>query len=335
VVSRGRDLSTSMLAATVRLLPSRRGEWGRAMRAELAVIAPARDRWRFTLGCLRVVITQPVNLGRLGYAGLVASALTAVVAFTGTVTYYPLRLAVIGLTAVLLLLSWLGRRSGPLGPVAPHPSARAVRIAAHVVVAITTAELIAGMAGHHDNPQAQLANGVPIFGTVLAGYLVGFLAVTARRSTVSPRALGTAAGAGLGAAVVWLVPILIWPPIPNHSQTAIVGLVAAMLLAAGANSAVGHRPATIAALSAFATGAVVITFLVLLLSSFAPAALIPDIAPAALTPADDLAQSRTELVEPYLAVLGLGWLCCLGLAITCIAAGRHAPANQAADPVIG
>ena len=53
-----RDLSDRALAVMVRLLPSRRSEWGRAMRAELASLDDVRARRRYTLGCVRAVLSD-------------------------------------------------------------------------------------------------------------------------------------------------------------------------------------------------------------------------------------------------------------------------------------
>jgi len=65
---------------------------------------------------------------------------------------------------------------------------------------------------------------------------------------------------------------------------------------------------------------------VLLLSSYGPAWLIPDLVPAALSPADDLANSRVEIQDPYVAMLLLACLCAVVLTIASIA-GRRAAAD--------
>jgi hypothetical protein len=62
---------------------------------------------------------------------------------------------------------------------------------------------------------------------------------------------------------------------------------------------------------------------VLLLSSYGPAWLIPDLVPAALSPADDLANSRVEIQDPYVAML---FLAALVLTIASIT-GRRPAAN--------
>jgi len=65
---------------------------------------------------------------------------------------------------------------------------------------------------------------------------------------------------------------------------------------------------------------------VLLLSSYGPAWLIPDLVPAALSPADDLANSRIEIQDPNVAMLFLACLAALVLTIASIT-GRRPAAN--------
>lgn len=60
------------------------------------------------------------------------------------------------------------------------------------------------------------------------------------------------------------------------------------------------------------------------LSSYGPSGLIPDLARAALTPADDLAQSRDEVVDPYVALMFLGCLLAGVLSVVSIATRRQA-----------
>jgi len=81
----GRDPASWLLAGAARLLPPARGEWGRAMRAELAGIESGQARWRFALGCIRVVASQPAVLPGIGYPLLMAGVLVAVVTWTDTV----------------------------------------------------------------------------------------------------------------------------------------------------------------------------------------------------------------------------------------------------------
>jgi hypothetical protein len=99
------------------------------------------------------------------------------------------------------------------------------------------------------------------------------------------------------------------PPIPADPAPAVLLIALGMLLAT-ATATTGRRDPDVCRLIAgFLAGtvaAMLIVTLVVVLSSFGPPSLIPDLAPAALTPAADLAQSRIELVDPYLWVLLLG-----------------------------
>jgi hypothetical protein len=269
------------------------------------------------------VVTQPAALRRLGYSVLVAGALAAVIVLTSAVAYYPLRLGVIGLVGVLLALSWLGRRHGLIGPVAAGRPARIVRAGGYVLVIVMAGGFISGML-RHDNPQEQLANGVPILGIMLVGYLPGFLALTSDRSAAPELSLTVGTSTGVGAAVLWLTPVLIWPPIPHDIKTASVATVAAMLAAALTTGVAGHRRVLLAALCAGTVCALLITFEVVLLSSVGPQSLIPDLAPAALTRAADQEQSRIEIQDPYVGLLTLGWLLSMALAVTSIAIRRRA-----------
>jgi hypothetical protein len=318
---RTRDLAGWLLDAGARLLPAQRAEWGRAMRAELIGIASGRERWRFALSCLRAVLRQPAALGRVGYGALVTAALAAVIALTGPIAYHPLRLGVIGVVGVLLALSWLGRRSGLIGPVAAGRPARIVRTGGYVLVTVLTVAFISGLLGH-GSPQDQLAYGVPIFGLGLAGYLLGFLALTSGRSAVPGSTLAVSGSAGVGAAVLWLASVLIWPPIPHAIGTASLAIAAAMLAAALITGAERYRHAMLAAFGAGTVGSLLITFQVVLLSSVGPQSLIPDLAPAALSLAEDQLQSRSEIQDPYVGLLALGWLFSMALAVTSIAIRR-------------
>jgi hypothetical protein len=67
-----------------------------------------------------------------------------------------------------------------------------------------------------------------------------------------------------------------------------------------------------AALLAGTTAALLMFNAVVLLASYGPAKLIPALVPMALTPADRLANSRIELVDPYLWLLLLGFFVALG-----------------------
>jgi hypothetical protein len=166
---------------------------------------------------------------------------------------------------------------------------------------------------------------------VFTTYLLGFLAVTARRSDATARVLTVGAGAGLAAGAVWLVAVLAGPPIPTNVAPVCTLVAAAMGVAALANT--GRRGGSgrglLAALCAGTLAALLIVTLAGVLARFGPASLIPDLAPAALSPAADLAQSRTEMDDHYLAVLALGGLLAALLGVTTLVTRQRRAATSA------
>jgi len=66
-----------------------------------------------------------------------------------------------------------------------------------------------------------------------------------------------------------------------------------------------------------AIGVLTIVIELVVMASYAPASMIPDLAPAALTKAADLAQSRIELEDPYVFLMFLGFATSVALSIRC------------------
>jgi len=318
-----RDGADRLLAGVVRLLPSGRREWGVAMRAELAGIGPRRARWRFAAGCLRVVATRPHVLNRVGYPLLATAALASVLWWTDRIGYAPLRWGVVGLILLLVAVSWLGRRRGPVGPVAPDPVSRAVRAGGYLLVGTLAWAVVASLDGSGHDPGEQASVGLPVFAVVLTGYLLAYLTVTSRRGAATAPALTAGAVAGTTGAALWTVAALAAPPVPANIGLALVLVTFAMTGAALARRE--HvRQALLAALCAGTSAALLIVLVVGVLSTFGAPRLIPDLAPAALSAADDLAQSRVELQDPYVALLFLGWLIALVQTVASLAIPRPA-----------
>jgi hypothetical protein len=321
-----RDAPWWLLAAAVRLLPPGRRAWGSAMRAELAGIDARRERWEFAGGCTRALMTRSATARRIGYPLLTVAAVSVALWWTGRITYVPLHVGSMAVVLVLLAVAWLGRLSGPLGPVAGGPAARGLRAGGGLLLGVWTASLMVSMA--EKNSAEQAVYGVPIFGVVLTINLVGLLALTARRSAATPRAL-TAGLAGAGLAVlVWTVAVCATPPIPVRSTPAVLLIVAGATAAAWAAGG-GGRERLLAALCAGTAGIMLLLTVLVLLSTFGPATLIPDLASAALTPADDLEQSRREIQDPYVAVLLLGAL--VAALQSAVALGGRRPVSAVPD----
>lgn len=80
-----------LLGWAVRVLPAGRQEWGRAMQAELAQVEPGSARRKFALSCLRASLIQPWLIGAVGCRLLMLGVIAGAVAWTGRVSYVPLR----------------------------------------------------------------------------------------------------------------------------------------------------------------------------------------------------------------------------------------------------
>jgi hypothetical protein len=288
------------------------------MRTELREVPPGWQRWRFALGCLTAIVTPRSTAHALTNSVLSAGALTGAVVLTAPVPYPPLRAATLRLVATVVALGWLGRFRGPLGPVRASVAARLTRAGLCLMVGVMTLRVVLFLRAPTGNPVERSSVGAPMLTLVLATYLTGFLAVTARRGAATTRALGAGVAAGLAAALLWLAIVLILPPVPESADLALALIAITAGVAAYATAGTTRRaePAHIAALLAGAVAALSIVMLVAALSAVAPPSMIPHLAEAALTPSARLAQSRVELEDPYVAVLFVGGLLAAALALT-------------------
>jgi hypothetical protein len=294
------DRAERLMDAAVRLLPRQQRVWGSAMLAELSAIESRAERWRFAFGCLRVMATRPAVWRRFGSPLLAVAVLVASLWWTGRFEYAPLRWVSVMVVAILVGLGRLGRRGGPFGPVRDDVTARCVRVGGYVLVAMWTVGLLTAMATK--NP-ADVDTAAPILGAVMASYLAGFLVLTAR--STAGRVLIAGLTGGVAPVVVWTGEVILVPPIPASAAPAMMLIVFGMLVAAVVADG-GPRRRLQAAAYAGMVAAILLVSMVMMLSAYAPAGLIPDLAPHALSAADDLAQSRIEIQDPYVALLLLG-----------------------------
>ena len=119
------DCAVRFLDVVVRLLPSGRREWGRAMQAESAAIDNPSERRRFALDCAGVGLLLAVKAAAawrpLAVSVAAASVVGAEIALAHVVGQtVPLALG-------LALVFWLGRRPGLFGPVRVDRAARMAR----------------------------------------------------------------------------------------------------------------------------------------------------------------------------------------------------------------
>ena len=258
----------------------------------------------------------------LGYPLAAVAVLAAVLQWSAGIAYGPLRWGLVGLIALLHVVALWGRRPGLLGPVGDSRTARAVRAGGCLFIAAMTASFVARM-GTHGPPDEQARFGVPIFTVFLTSYLIGLLAFTARRTAVTGRALAAGVAASLAAAGIWVACQFAFPPVPTNVGGAIFtigcGVAAVTVALAGARRS---RDTLLSALSVGLLAPLLVFVAVVLVSSYGPARLIPDLVPAALSPADDLANSRIEIQDPYVAMLFLACLGAVVLTVASLAAGR-------------
>jgi hypothetical protein len=258
---RPRDAAGWLLAAAVRLLPARRHDWGRAMRAELAGIAPARDRWGFALGCTRAVVTDTSAVLALARRLLVLTALGATV---GLALRSPAALVIVG---VLAGVAWVTSRPRAFGPAADSRTARALRgvalvaIGAQVVLLVVSLRLVRPDRA----PTGPLLGdriALIVWTALMGAYIVALIRVTAGTAVVAGRTLVAGTGAGAGSGLLWTVACLALPALPTSTSPALVAMLVAALAGAWSTRRQGQRQSIIAALCAATTAALFIDLVI-------------------------------------------------------------------------
>ncbi|GII61061.1 hypothetical protein Skr01_11460 [Sphaerisporangium krabiense] len=350
------DGAARLLSVAAWLLPEGRGQWGPAMRAELAGIEPAPARWRFALGCLRVALTRPRLLGTAACALLTLGVIAAALVTTGGVAYGPLRDALVGLVVVLLVLAWLGRLRGPLGPAARAGTTRLLRAGGCALVGAAAVLVFAEFGAATGRVEERAWVGLPILTCVLGVSMTALLAVTSLRSAAPARALRIGGGCGAAAATAFTAPVLLWPPLPPSSGRALAALagaaLTAMLITARRPVDAGHEAEVpgsqgpgpegsqvedsgpeggdqvlIAGLCAAVVAALAIFIVADGLLQFA-ASWVPHTSPANVAAAGRLANDRAGAEDPYFGLLALGAL----LATLLWALARRSPVPESLTP---
>jgi hypothetical protein len=306
-----------LLAVVVRLLPAGRRDWGRALRAELDGVVPRGERWAFAVGGATTVVRQFAVLKSLAYTMITVAIVAAAAVWSGSIGDAPLRWPVMGVVLALAGVTSMGRLRGPLGPVRRDKTARLVRGAGFVVVAVAAAGFLSYAPGWDNLEEARAM--VPVIGATLVCWLAGLIAVTADRSVAADRTLRWGALSGVAAAVVWLANVFALGRVPFDN-----GLAIALLAVATASAVIATSGQTaqawIAALVTGAVGTLLVVIELVVVAGLAPARMIPDLAPAALTRADGLELSRNELQDPFVSVFFIGGLIALALGIVAVSA---------------
>ncbi|HEY0494600.1 MAG TPA: hypothetical protein VGD48_02590 [Kutzneria sp.] len=145
--------------------------------------------------------------------------------------------------------------------------------------------------------------GGPVFGVLLATYLVAFLYGRPRPAAV---------GVGIAAATLWLGVVVLIPPVPGSIALAVV------FVAAGAAVSLWLTREPVMALASAMSSALLITTVAWALTTYGPERFVPALVDRGSGAADPLLESRIEAPDPYVALLAIGAL----LAVTVIAIRR-------------
>ena len=319
MTSADRDRSARLLAAAVRVMPAGRRDWARAMQAELAAIAEPPQRRSFAWGCVRAAAVQFHLLRGAMHLLVVLGTLGTLLAWTATVDYPPLAWILYVMVSVLTCVCWAARRAGMLGPTGDGVTAWLLRGGGYLIAA--------AVAVAHTHPAtleaADAGVGILMIAIVPASFLIGLAAVFAKRSAATVRVLTTAAGSGLAASVLWLALVVVTPPIPASVgwALALTGAAAVTAVLTNTDRSGTTQGCLLAGLLAMATAMALIFAGVVGLAHWGPDSLIPNITPHAL-PADRVAESRIEIVDPYVLMLVLSGLTATALSLAAVVTRR-------------
>lgn len=319
-----RDRPARLLATAVRVMPAGRRDWGRAMQAELAAVEEPADRRSFAWGCVRAAAAEFHLLRGAVHLIVVLVTLATLLAWTGKLDFPPLQWILYAVVPILAGVCWEGRRAGMFGPTGDGTAAWLLRGAGYLLAATIVAVAVA-----HAHPATVEAvddgTGILVLATVAASFVIGVVAVSARRSAATARVLTTGAGSGLAAAVTWLVLVFAAPPIPASLGWALTltGAAASIAVLANTSRSSTTEGCLLAGLLATATTLALIFAGVVALAHWGPDAVIPDVTPAAL-PGHHITESRVEIVDPYVLALVLAAIAATALALTAVVTRRPA-----------
>jgi hypothetical protein len=317
-----RDRPARLLTAAVRVMPTGRRDWGRAMQAELAAIEDQSERRGFAWGCLRAAAAQFHLLRGAIHLLVTLGTLATLLAWAATVDYPPLTVILYAVLPALTAVCFQARRARMLGPVGDGITAWALRAGGYLIAAG-----IALTAVLHTHPATLEATdagtGMLVLSTIAASFLIALTSIGAKRSAATARVLITGAGSAVAGAAVWLIIVVVAPPIPASVGWALTVTGVAAVIAVLANS---HRSGTtsgclLAGLIATAGTLVLIFAEVLLLAQWGPDSVIPAITPHAL-PGHRVAESRIEIVDPYVLILVVSAMAATALSLAAVLTRR-------------
>lgn len=200
-------LAEALLGQLIGLLSPVRREWAEAIRAELDVLPPGRERLRWLAGGLRAILPGPAAACQvIAMAAVLALNCVISTGYRGALT---IQLSTALTVLVLAGLPLLGRQR--FGARPGSPIARAVRLGGYLGIGALLVVLgqIRSFASSSDNNPAfgDRASQV-VVALLLSGLLVGhgatLLVLTGRRAAIRPASLALGATAGLiGGLTIW------------------------------------------------------------------------------------------------------------------------------------
>jgi hypothetical protein len=204
-----------LLALAVAALPEHRGDWGRAMTAELDQLPSLAERWRFALGGLRVALLPPqanrrLTLGMAAAAVVVAPGAHLMVgrSLPGMRVFAFTFVAVVGVVATLAVARSgrlrLGRAGVALTVLVPVAVGGAIGMAVYFLRAYPSADRAAGP-------------GAEVLLALVLSVVIGLVLATPR--ALVPGRLATGFGIGGGLALGLLLG-LDTPLTPNGGKFA-------------------------------------------------------------------------------------------------------------------
>jgi hypothetical protein len=166
-------------------------------------------------------------------AALLAAVLAGTVWLALRMPFPSLRMAGLAMTVVLAAIVLLAGSRWAFGPPAATLSARGIR-AAGLAVILLTLPLSFNAVRLADHPNgAHMTTQLTIWTVMLALYAVATIRLTADGARVSTGTLVAGAGAGLAAAVVWLVACLLMPKLSTVNVSTFVAVAGAAAVAIG------------------------------------------------------------------------------------------------------
>lgn len=250
---------------------------------------------------------------RTAFAMATVMSVIAALVITWDTAYLPMRVALVSMAGVLSALPFVMRATGPVPGLANGPVPAITRTLGWLLVGAMATAII--LSFRNSDTTERVSKGIPLISILLAAHLLGIQAVTAGPNATGRRGLGAGAAFGLAATGVWLLVVAVRPPVPANAALATLLVFAAV---AGASYWSRRAGGVGAALTAGTIGSLSIVVSVGSLMSVVPDRWVPQIVTVALTPAENLTQSRSETMDPYVALLLLGALFGAALVLTFI-----------------